>query len=73
MGAGVGAGVGAHEPSSQAASLERLPHAVPPCAAAAVVVCVRVFVLSPHALLVHALCTQLTGPGAEGGGDHHTR
>jgi hypothetical protein len=57
----------------QAVVLERPPHAVPPCAAAAVVVCVRVFVLSPHALLVHALCTQLTGPGAEGGGDHHTR
>ena len=57
----------------QAVVLERPPHAVPPCAAAVVVVCVRVFVLSPHALLVHALCTQLTGPGAEGGGDHHTR
>ena len=50
-GPGVGAGVGAHEPSLHFADCERTPHAVPPCAANLVVVRVRFFVPSPHALL----------------------
>ena len=50
-GADVSTGVGAHEPKLQAASSERLPHAVPPCAAYVVVVCVRVSKPGPHALL----------------------
>ena len=50
-GPGVGAGVGAHEAVLHSAESERPPHAVPPCAAYVVVVCVRVSKLGPHALL----------------------
>ena len=71
MGAGVGAGVGAHEPVLHFKDSESAPHE-PPCVAVVVVVRVRFFVPPPHALLqplqaLQALCTQSTGAGVGAG------